>query len=89
MRTFTDTVFSAIDHLSGKAGPVASLMDSVVERLAPKAQAQAEVFCVTQCLLCATAGHLEAVDYYSATAALCARGVYNSSVVVKPCGPGC
>lgn len=88
MRTFTDIVFSAMDHLSEKAGPVASLMDRVVERLAPKAQAQAGVYCVTECLLC-THNNLEAVDYYAATRALCARGDYNYSVVVKPCGPGC
>lgn len=70
MRTFTDSLLSAADRLSGRLGPLATLIDAIVDRIAPKATALAGIDCGgPRCtsICCANCGgdakHLQ-VQYY-------------------------
>jgi hypothetical protein len=41
MNPFSDTLFPVVDRLSGRLGPITALIDAIVDRIAPKAIAQA------------------------------------------------
>jgi hypothetical protein len=88
MRHFTDSTLSALDRLSGKCGPLSSLINVIAERIAPTVTAQAcgGVFCFGTCsrILCdnGTRAHFR---YYASSAANCAAGHYNCDTVQCTC----
>jgi hypothetical protein len=81
MRTLTDGILSAVGQISAKLGPLTSLMDSFVERLAPQATAQActGIFCTSSCVRCSN-GHLGEVSLYANTVSGCTFGNYSCGV---------
>lgn len=81
MRTFTDVVFSAVGRTSTPPGPLATLMDRLVDLLAPRAVAQAcsGIFCTSSCTRCSN-GHLGEISLYANTVSGCTFGNYSCGV---------
>jgi len=81
MRTFTDVIFSVVGRTAAHPGPLVSLMDRLLERLAPHAVAQActGIFCTSNCIHC-TNGHLGEVSLYANTISGCTFGNYSCGV---------
>lgn len=91
MRHFTDSTLNALDRLSGKCGPLNSLISVIAERIAPTVTAQAcgGVFCFATCspIICDFAHHITThIRYYASSAANCAAGHYNCDTVQCTCG---
>lgn len=80
MRHFTDSTLNALDRLSGKCGPLSSLISVIAERIAPTVTAQAcgGVFCFATCspILCSGSSRAY-IKYYASTKANCNAGHYN------------
>lgn len=91
MRTFTDTLLSTVGRISNQPGPVSSLMDSLVERLTPKAEAQAScppgTFCTNDCGQCAHG--VADFNYYAVDGYNCIIGNYNCAIRTTRCGNVC
>ena len=53
MNFLSNNLLSGVDHLSGRLGPITVLIDSMVNRIVPKATAQASCpgpgYCYTAC----------------------------------------
>ena len=81
MRTLTDVMFSAAGQLATTLGPVTSLMDGLISRLAPRGTAQActGIFCTSSCVRCSN-GHLGEVSLYANTISGCTFGNYSCGV---------
>jgi hypothetical protein len=45
LRTFSDGLLSAADRFSERLGPLATVIDALVDRIAPKITAQAGIAC--------------------------------------------
>ena len=77
MRTFTDSVLSVADSISGKLGPVTVLLEGIVERIVPQTTAQAcgGVPCYDECVgPCGPYGTEYYTVYYSPTVQDCNNG---------------
>jgi len=88
MRTFTDTVLSVTDTISGKLGFVTTLIETVVERIAPQTTAQAcsGLPCVDYCQgVCNHFGERYHTTYYATTVANCNSGHYNCNTSTCSC----
>jgi len=88
MRHFTDSTLNALDRLSGKFGPLNSLISVIAERIAPTVTAQAcgGVFCKSKCssILCSN-GHHAFFKYYASSKTNCDAGHYNCDTVQCIC----
>jgi hypothetical protein len=88
MRHFTDSTLNALDRLSGKFGPLSSLISVIAERIAPTVTAQAcgGVFCFATCspILCSN-GSRAHFRYYASSEANCDASHYNCDTVQCIC----
>lgn len=89
MKTFSNDLLSTVNGVIGRLGPVASLLDGIIERIAPPVTAQAcsgvlctSKYCTTCCANCN--GDYLSLTYqaYATNLTNCVNGNYNCFVYV-------
>lgn len=88
MQSLIDSVLLGTDRIIARLGVGTTLIEAIVERIAPQIRAQAcsGVPCVDQCIdFCNHQGVKYHTTYYASTVANCNQGNYNCSTSVCEC----